>query len=39
MDQPSIKTLDTDPEYRAAVVDLLAVLAYGALTAFERIAA
>ena len=39
MDQPSLQTLDTDPEYRAAVVDLLAVLAYGALTAFERIAA
>jgi hypothetical protein len=27
-----------EPEYRAAVVDLLAVLAYGELTAFERLA-
>lgn len=27
-----------DPEYRAAVIDLLAVLAYGELTAFERLA-
>lgn len=27
-----------DPDYRAAVVDLLAVLAYGELTAFERLA-
>jgi len=31
--------LDQDPEYRAAVVDLLGVLAYGELSAFERIAA
>ena len=31
--------LDTDPEYRAAVVDLLGVLAYGELSAFERLAA
>ena len=28
-----------DPEYRAAVVDLLGVLAYGELIAFERLAA
>jgi len=28
-----------DPEYRAAVVDLLGVLAYGELSAFERLAA
>jgi hypothetical protein len=27
-----------DPDYRAAVVDLLAALAYGELTAFERLA-
>lgn len=27
-----------DPDYRAAVVDLLGVLAYGELTAFERLA-
>lgn len=31
--------LRDDPEYRAAVVDLLGVLAYGELSAFERIAA
>jgi hypothetical protein len=31
--------LDDDPEYRAAVVDLIAVLGYGELTAFERLAA
>jgi hypothetical protein len=36
---PPSSALDTDPEYRAAVVDLLAVLAYGELTAFERLAA
>jgi hypothetical protein len=29
----------SDPEYRAAVVDLLAVLAYGELSAFTRLAA
>ena len=34
-----MSTIDTDPTYRAAVIDLLAVLAYGELTAFERIAA
>lgn len=28
----------TDPQYRAAVVDLLGVLAYGELAAFERLA-
>ncbi len=31
--------LETDEEYRAAVVDLLGVLAYGELSAFERLAA
>ena len=31
--------LANDPEYRAAVIDLLAVLAVGELTAFERMAA
>ena len=36
---PPASALDTDPEYRAAVVDLFAVLAYGELTAFERLAA
>lgn len=35
----STSLLDEDPEYRAAVVDLLGVLAYGELSAFERIAA
>lgn len=36
---PPPSALETDPEYRAAVIDLLGVLAYGELTAFERIAA
>ncbi|MBK9740788.1 MAG: hydroxylase [Actinobacteria bacterium] len=36
---PPASALDTDPEYRAAVVDLFGVLAYGELTAFERLAA
>jgi hypothetical protein len=36
---PPASALDTDPEYRAAVIDLLGVLAYGELTAFERLAA
>jgi hypothetical protein len=36
---PPASALETDPEYRAAVVDLIAVLAYGELTAFERLAA
>lgn len=31
--------LDTDQEYRDAVIDLLGVLAYGELSAFERLAA
>ncbi|MBI1352478.1 MAG: hydroxylase [Actinomycetales bacterium] len=31
--------LETDADYRAAVIDLLGVLAYGELTAFERLAA
>ncbi|HET9901510.1 MAG TPA: ferritin-like fold-containing protein, partial [Actinomycetes bacterium] len=30
--------LDRDPEYRAGVIDLLGVLAYAEITAFERIA-
>jgi len=30
---------DSDPRYRAAVVDLLSVLAYGELSAFQRLAA
>jgi hypothetical protein len=34
----SANLLRDDPEYRAAVVDLLGVLAYGELSAFERIA-
>jgi hypothetical protein len=33
------EVLDQDPEYRAAVVDLLGVLALGELMAFERLAA
>ncbi len=36
---PHASALQTDPDYRAAVIDLLAVLAYGELTAFERLAA
>lgn len=36
---PPTSALDTDPEYRAAVIDLFGVLAYGELTAFERLAA
>ena len=36
---PPPTAIDTDPEYRAAIVDLLGVLAYGELSAFERIAA
>lgn len=36
---PPSSALATDPEYRAAVVDLLGVLAYGELAAFERMAA
>ena len=36
---PPPSALRTDPQYRAAVVDLLGVLAYGELSAFERIAA
>jgi hypothetical protein len=35
----SAAVLDRDPEYRAGVIDLLAVLAYAEITAFERIAA
>ena len=35
----STAVLDRDPEYRAGVIDLLAVLAYAEITAFERIAA
>lgn len=36
---PPASAIDTDPEYRAAVIDLFGVLAYGELTAFERLAA
>lgn len=36
---PPASALETDPEYRAAIVDLFAVLAYGELSAFERLAA
>jgi tRNA-(MS[2]IO[6]A)-hydroxylase (MiaE)-like len=36
---PPASAIQTDPEYRAAVIDLLGVLAYGELTAFERLAA
>lgn len=40
MTQESIdQDLDDDPQYRAAVIDLLAVLAVSELTAFERMAA
>jgi hypothetical protein len=40
MTQDSIdQELDDDPHYRAAVIDLLAVLAVSELTAFERMAA
>jgi len=35
----SAESADWSPEYREAVIDLLAVLAYGELTAFERMAA
>ena len=31
-------TASADPQYRAAVVDLLGALAYGELAAFERLA-
>lgn len=36
--QPSPES-DSDPEYRAAIIDLIGVLAYGELSAFERLAA
>jgi hypothetical protein len=36
--QPSPES-DGDPEYRAAIIDLIGVLAYGELSAFERLAA
>lgn len=39
MTELPVSALDTDPVYREAVIDLLGVLAYGELTAFERIAA
>ncbi len=38
MDAPAGPSLE-DPEYRAAVIDLLGVLAYGELSAFVRLAA
>lgn len=34
----SLTGVDDDPAYRAAVIDLLAVIAYGEITAFERLA-
>lgn len=37
-DPPAVSPLDVDPQFRAAVVDLIAVLAIGELTAFERLA-
>lgn len=36
---PHPSAIETDPGYRAAIVDLFGVLAYGELTAFERLAA
>jgi hypothetical protein len=39
MTVPPTSALQDDPEYRAAVIDLLGVLAYGELIAFERLAA
>lgn len=39
VDHPSVADLVDDPDYRAAVIDLLGVLAYGELMAFERLAA
>ena len=39
MTEPPVSALESDPEYRAAVIDLIGVLAYGELTAFERLAA
>jgi hypothetical protein len=36
---PPASALDTDQDYRAAIIDLFGVLAYGELTAFERLAA
>ncbi len=36
---PVPEDLTDDPSYRAAVIDLLGVLAYGELMAFERLAA
>ena len=36
---PPASALQTNPEYRAAIIDLFGVLAYGELTAFERLAA
>lgn len=39
MTAPPTSALQDDPEYRAAVIDLLGVLAYGELIAFERLAA
>ena len=38
MNAPRPDAIETDPVYRAAVVDLLGVLAYGELMAFERTA-
>lgn len=38
-ERPSPTLIDTDPAYRAAIIDLIAVLAYSELVAFERLAA
>ncbi|MFA7322777.1 MAG: ferritin-like fold-containing protein [Candidatus Nanopelagicales bacterium] len=38
MTTPSAETLENDPEYRSAIVDLLGLLAMGELMAFERLA-
>ncbi|WP_436701256.1 ferritin-like fold-containing protein [Nocardioides sp. BYT-33-1] len=35
---PSVPTADADPAYREAVVDLLGAIAYGEISAFERLA-
>lgn len=37
--RPDASLLNTDPEYCAAVIDLISVLAYSELVAFERLAA
>ena len=37
--RPDPSLLETDPEYRSAIIDLVSVLAYSELVAFERLAA